>query len=182
MAVPVFKVLLVGEPNVGKSSIIRWMLLGEFDEKYCATVGVDLSAIAINVDPITPVILTVIDLGGQEDFGALRSQYYRGARSAILVYDITKRSSFECLSGWYDGLCENVARLIEDFPGFIFANKCDLEETREVDSSEGRIFAESIGWPFFEGSAKTGEQIHEVFHRIAKELYTTHPPRQQKIG
>ncbi|MHA1637329.1 MAG: Rab family GTPase [Candidatus Thorarchaeota archaeon] len=177
MAVPVYKVLLVGEPNVGKSSIIRWMLLGEFDEKYCATVGVDLSAIAINVDPITPVILTTIDLGGQDDFGALRSQYYRGARSAILVYDVTKRASFECLREWYDGICKNVARDLETFPGFVFANKCDLQEVRDVDSSEGRIFAESIGWPFYEGSAKTGDMIREVFHRIAKQLYTTHLSR-----
>lgn len=177
MAVPVYKVLLVGEPNVGKSSIIRWMLLGEFDEKYTATIGVDLSAIAINVDPITPVILTVIDLGGQSDFGALRSLYYRGARSAVLVYDISNRTSFECLRGWYDGICENVSKPTKKFPGFVIANKTDLESIREVDSSEGRVFADSIGWPFIEGSAKTGENIRDVFTRIAKELYTTHLSR-----
>ncbi len=177
MSVPVYKVLLVGEPNVGKSSMIRWMLLGEFDEQYTATIGVDLSAIAINVDPITPVILTVIDLGGQEDFGALRSQYYRGARSALLVFDITNRISFECLREWYDGICENVSSPLDKFPGFLVGNKTDLHSERKVTSAEARVFADSIGWPYVECSAKTGLNVRDVFNRIAKELFSIHPPR-----
>ncbi len=73
MSIPVYKVLLIGEPNAGKSSLIRRLLLQEFDENYIATTGVDLSAVAVNVDAFTPVILTVIDLGGQEDFNSLRT-------------------------------------------------------------------------------------------------------------
>ena len=68
MTVPAFKVLLVGDPNVGKSSLIRRILLGEFDETYHATVGVDLSAVVIETEPSKPCILTVIDLGGQKAF------------------------------------------------------------------------------------------------------------------
>ncbi|MHA2069313.1 MAG: Rab family GTPase, partial [Candidatus Thorarchaeota archaeon] len=109
MSVPAYKVLLVGDANVGKSSLIRRMLLGEFDPDYTATVGVDLSAIAINVDPFTPVILTAIDLGGQEDFSKLRTQYYKGAHYAMLVYDITNRESFKNIPDWIEGLMINVS-------------------------------------------------------------------------
>jgi small GTP-binding protein len=80
----VYKVLLVGDPNVGKSSIIRRLLLDDFDETYNATIGVDLSAVALTIEAITPVILTVIDLGGQAGFTELRSQYYKGAHFAVL--------------------------------------------------------------------------------------------------
>ncbi len=179
MTVATYKVLLIGEPNVGKSSIIRRLLLGDFDEEYNATVGVDLSAVPLNIDPITPVILTLIDLGGQEDFSALRTQYYRGAHFALLVYDVADRSSFECLDSWHEGLMSNLETQKKmDLPGIILANKKDLSNRREIPSSEGRKYAEELDWPFFECSAKTGENIEAVFMRIAKELYADYPPRR----
>ncbi len=179
LSVPVYKVLLIGEPNVGKSSIIRHLLLGEFDENYHATPGVDLSAVALNVDPITPVILTTIDLGGQSDFGALRTQYYRGAHYSILVYDISDRDSFECLPSWYAGILQNIGTpgsSKDNLPGVLIGNKCDLEDDRQVSSKDGRIYAELIGWQFYEASAKTGENIKEIFTRIAKDLFAKFPP------
>jgi len=171
--------LLVGEPNVGKSSIIRQLLLGEFDENYRATAGVDLSAVALNVDPFTPVILTIIDLGGQEDFGALRTQYYRGAHYSVLVYDISRRDTFECLPTWYAGILQNIGASgssKDTLPGILIGNKCDLESEREVNSKDGRLYADLIGWQFFESSAKTGENLKEIFTRISKELYSKFPP------
>jgi small GTP-binding protein len=178
LTVATYKVLLIGEPNVGKSSIIRRLLLGEFDERYHATVGVDLSAVPLNIDPITPVILTLIDLGGQEDFSALRTQYYRGAHYAFLVYDVADRYSFECLNSWHEGLMSSVTQQKKtEIPGIVLANKKDLSGKREIPASEGRKYAEELNWPFFECSAKTGENIEEVFMRIAKELYADYPPR-----
>lgn len=178
MSVPVYKVLLIGNANTGKSSLIRRLILDEFDESYCATVGVDLSAIAVNVDAFTPVILTVIDLGGQEDFTALRTQYYKGAHFVILVYDISDRESFEALPEWYQGLLVALdSETGKQLPGALVGNKSDREEDRQVSSADGRIYADSLGWPFFEGSAKTGENVRDVFTRIAKELYGRHPPR-----
>lgn len=154
--------------------------MGEFDEDYHATPGVDLSAVALNIDPFTPVILTVIDLGGQEDFSALRSTYYRGAHYSILVYDISSKDSFECLSSWYAGIVQNLGTRgkssTEALPGMLVGNKCDLEFKREVPAREARIYADLIGWEFYEASAKTGLNIKSVFLRIAKELYSRHPP------
>ncbi|MFW9847974.1 MAG: Rab family GTPase [Candidatus Thorarchaeota archaeon] len=181
MTVPVYKVLLIGEPNVGKSSIIRQLLLGEFDETYHATTGVDLSAVAVNVDSFTPVILTVIDLGGQDDFSSLRTQYYKGAHYSVLVYDITSKSSFECLPEWYAGILENLDISHtghERLPGILVGNKIDLESEREVTSKDGRLYADLIGWQFWESSAKTGENIRNIFTRIAKEIYSMHPPHE----
>jgi len=178
LSVPVYKVLLIGNANTGKSSLIRRLILDEFDESYCATVGVDLSAIAVNVDAFTPVILTVIDLGGQEDFTALRSQYYKGAHFVTLVYDVSDRDSFEALPEWYRGLLVALdGETGKQLPGALVGNKSDREESRQVSSAEGRVHADSLGWPFFEASAKTGENVQDVFTRIAKELYGRHPPR-----
>lgn len=124
--------------------------------------------------------MTVIDLGGQEDFSALRSTYYRGAHYSILVYDISSRNSFECLSSWYAGIVHNIGSRgtssTEALPGMLVGHKCDLESKREVPAREGRIYADLIGWQFYEASAKTGLNIRNIFLRIAKELYSRHPP------
>jgi Ras-related protein Rab-11A len=177
LSVPAYKVLLVGDANVGKSSLIRRMVLGEFDPNYTATIGVDLSAIAINVDPITPVILTAIDLGGQEDFSKLRTQYYKGAHYAILVYDIANRDSFDHIPIWIQGLVANVElRGKQTFPCMLVGNKSDMNSMREVTIVEGRLIANSRGWPFYEASAKSGDKVSEIFHRIAKYLFAEYPP------
>ena len=153
------------------------MVLGEFDPDYIATIGVDLSAIAINVDPITPVILTAIDLGGQEDFSRLRTQYYKGAHYAIMVYDISNRTSFDHIPDWIYGLMMNVElRDKQTFPCMLVGNKSDMNSEREVTIVEGRLVANSRGWPFYEASAKSGSNVDEIFLRIAKYLFAKYPP------
>ncbi len=168
---------------MGKSSIIRHLVLGDFDESYRATAGVDLSAVAMNIDAFTPVILTVIDLGGQEDFSQLRTQYYKGAHYSVLVYDITRRRTFECLPSWYAGIIENIGvkgSSKDSLPGVLVGNKIDLDATREVSTKEGRLYADLIGWDFYESSAKTGENVKDIFDYISKKLYSMFPPRTKR--
>jgi len=178
-SVPVYKVILIGDASVGKSSLIRRLLLDEFDEEYTATVGVDLSAVAFNIEEITPVILTAIDLGGQADFDELRSKYYQGAHFACLVYDISDQRSFDRLVHWYEGLIDSVPDFGSDSKlGMVFGNKSDLDDEREVNSLDGRRYASEINWPFYETSAKTGYNVSKAFTRIAKTLYTKYPPHE----
>ncbi|MEM2143243.1 MAG: Rab family GTPase [Candidatus Thorarchaeota archaeon] len=181
MGVPAYKVILVGDPSVGKSSLIRRVLLDEFDETYCATVGVDLSAVAVNIDENTPVIITAIDLGGQEDFTALRTQYYKGSHAALLVFDVTRPESFERLSMWYSGLVGTV-KTIEgrEITGFVVGNKIDMGDSRAVSREDALIFADRIGWPYVETSAKTGENVRSLFERVAKILFVRHPPLHRR--
>jgi len=177
MPVPVYKILLVGDANVGKSSLIRRLLLGEFDPDYTATVGVDLSAAALNLDESTPVILTLIDLGGQADFSALRSQYYRGAHLAAFVYDISNRESFEHLPFWHKGVMENVTTVDgKAVLAMLIGNKSDRADKREVSAEEGANFAEGLGIPFMETSAKTGENVETTFTEIARMALERYPP------
>ncbi|MFO7835190.1 MAG: Rab family GTPase [Candidatus Thorarchaeota archaeon] len=178
-SIPVYKVILIGDASVGKSSLIRRLLLDEFDEQYTATVGVDLSAVALNIEEVTPVILTAIDLGGQADFDELRSKYYQGAHFACLVYDISDQHTFDRLEHWYRGLIESVPSFESDSKlGMLLGNKSDLTNERKVSPIEGRRYASNISWPFYETSAKTGHNVSEVFTRIAKTLYTKFPPHE----
>ncbi len=171
MTVPVYKVLLVGEPNVGKSSLIRRMLLGEFDENYSATVGVDLSAMAVTLDGGRSVILTVIDLGGQEDFTGLRTHYYKDAHFSVLVYDIANRKSFESLPEWYEGLSVALTGKSDSrLPGILVGNKKDIETLAQVETVEANDFAQKLGWQFIETSAKSGLNVETLFKYVASEV------------
>lgn len=182
LAVAAYKVLLVGDASVGKSSLIRRLLLDEFDEEYTATVGVDLSAVALNIDTFTPVILTVIDLGGQASFDELRTKYYKGAHYAILVYDITAMKTFESIPYWLEGLTESIKTIDgRTLPCILLGNKADMTHQREVIPAVGSNFADSHGFPFYETSAKTGFNVKDIFLRIARSLYATYPPVRPKL-
>jgi small GTP-binding protein len=171
MTVSSFKVLLVGEASVGKSSLIRRLLLEEFDEQYQATVGVDLSAAVINVDEDKQVILTLVDLGGQKDFTDLRTYYYKDAHYAVLVYDISEIETYDSLQSWYDGMQMALQRHEKDaLPGKLVGNKADLDAVREVSYEKAKEYALSLGWEYVETSAKTGKNVHSTFTNIGKEL------------
>lgn len=171
MSVPVFKVLLVGDSNVGKSSLIRRMLLGEFDEEYNTTIGVDLSAVIVDGTPVGRVILTVIDLGGQKEFSDLRAQYYHDANYAVLVYDITNGASFSALPGWFDSMKSRLSLVdSESFRGIVLGNKADRTQERQVTQQNGRTYADSIGWIFLETSAKSGLNVEKAFIEIADQI------------
>ncbi len=165
----IFKVLVVGPRNVGKSSLIARHLHDNFEESYVATVGVDMNATRIDL-PDGTIILSVVDLGGQQSFASLRLSFYQGAHHIILVYDTDDRQSFDAIPTWFDGItkgfCFSGGRQLR---GSLVANKIDLEEPHAVTAEEGKLLADTISFRFFRTSAKTGEAVNEVFVHAASD-------------
>ncbi|MGD2072909.1 MAG: Rab family GTPase [Candidatus Thorarchaeota archaeon] len=167
MSAEIFKILLIGPPNVGKSSLVKRFTADEFEDSYIATAGVSLSISRMDF-PEGRIVLTLLDLGGQESYRDLRNRFYQGAHYVILVYDRTDRSTFQQIPKWYESFCRNVCVPQSIFvPGALVANKVDLSEKEEVSSEEGKQLANILAWDYFETSAVTGVNVSELFIKAA---------------
>ena len=153
------KYVIVGDASVGKSNLLLRYTHGQFREEYQLTIGVEFGSSNITIDK-NVFRIQIWDTAGQENFKSITRSYYKNSACALIVYDITRRVSFENLSDWIED-CKNSS------PKTVFmvlvGNKCDLEENREVTEEEGKEFAERHGMLFFETSAKTGQNVKEVF-------------------
>ena len=153
------KYVIVGDASVGKSNLLLRYSHGQFREEYQLTIGVEFGSSNITIDK-NVFRIQIWDTAGQENFKSITRSYYKNSACALIVYDITRRVSFENLSDWIED-CKNSS------PKTVFmvlvGNKCDLEENREVTEEEGKEFAERHGMLFFETSAKTGQNVKEVF-------------------
>ncbi|BFZ09451.1 hypothetical protein BsWGS_12490 [Bradybaena similaris] len=164
-----FRLILIGDSTVGKSSLLRYFTDGKFDDACDPTVGVDFYARLMEVKPGVRVKLQLWDTAGQERFRSITRSYYRNSVGVMIVYDITKRSSFENLKDWYEEAREHIEPHKAIF--VILGHKADNEEKRQVTFREGKRFAEMLGLKFFETSAKTGQNVEESFAQIAKDTY-----------
>lgn len=163
-----FRVIVIGDPAVGKSSIVVRLADGEFPENYACTIGADFKLHTIEQDGKI-VRLQIWDTAGQERFKSITTSYYRGAKGAILVYDITDRESFDNVSRW----SQDLDRLASaNVPKVLIGNKCDRTSDRQVTYKEGRECAEQLGCAFKETSAKSNEEnrITEAFQVMATEM------------
>lgn len=169
-----FKLVLIGDGGVGKTSIRRKYLGKGFISSHIATIGVDFAQKYTQVNGRT-VRLVIWDLAGQTGFERVRKHYYQGCSALVLVYDMTNRESFDNLTRW---LVETFRHAGEIPPTAILANKLDLRTSQDrsmfVLAEEGQAFAklftEKLGIPsiFFETSAKNGENIQESFSELAR--------------
>jgi small GTP-binding protein len=159
-----YKVVLLGESQVGKTSIISRQRQNRAPDVQPETVACHCSEIAVMVDTCE-VILQVWDTAGQEMYRALVPVYLRGARAALLVYDVADQISFDSLPHWYDALLEVAPSAVSVF---IVGNKIDLAAA--VKDQHAKSFAQQFGFRFFRVSAVTGEGIANLFEAIAEEV------------
>ena len=165
-AVESFKVVLIGESGVGKTSILNQFIEHYFVEDPQSTTCGTFGTKSIICDESKEIKFEIWDTAGQEKYRSLTRMYYKDANAAILIYDITRKNSYDELKNyWYEQIKENSS---ENIILVIAGNKADLIENEEVDEEESREFAKSIGAIFINCSAKNTYGIEDIFIEIGK--------------
>jgi small GTP-binding protein len=173
-----FKLVLLGESAVGKSSLVLRFVKGQFHEYQESTIGAAFLTQTVNLDDTT-VKFEIWDTAGQERYHSLAPMYYRGAQAAIVVYDITNQDTFARAKNWVRELQRQAS------PNIVIAlagNKVDLASKRAVDFEEAQEYAQDNGLLFMETSAKTAMNVNEIFLAIAKHLPKSDPSQPRPGG
>ena len=161
-----FKILLIGNSNVGKSSLFLRFVDEIWKENFVPTIGVDFKIKSIKIDNKI-IKLQIWDTAGQERFKSILSSYYKGANGILLLYDITNVNSFKSLSNWLIDIEKNSSKNVKKI---LIGNKCDLNELRKIPINKGKEFADTYNMKFIETSAKNNVNINECFNILGKEL------------
>ena len=162
----IVKICLLGEANVGKTSLVYRFIEDKFRGNYKSTLGVNLLKKDMKIEEFGDVSAQIWDLGGQESFKSLRKLYLEGANGALVIYDSTKKSSFEKLYDWIQDFKD--AR--GDEPMLLIGNKSDLSDNILIEDSEAMELAQNYSMEFISTSAKTGENVEEAFLRVIKTI------------
>ena len=164
-----FKIIIVGESGVGKSSLLKRAVQNKFDESYQATIGFEFLLMHFKVNDLK-LKLQIWDTCGQEMYRSLVQGFYRNTSLALIVYDVNQKKTYDALDIWLKDIRQHTE---QELPIFIAGNKSDLEKV--VPSEEARIFAVSNRTKYFtECSAKNGYNVKEIFYEAAKYLYKTY--------
>lgn len=157
---PIYKVVIAGDGNVGKTSLIRRYCEGKFDESRIMTLGVDFQTKIVSVGGKL-IKLSIWDVAGQDRFVSFRDTFYRGAHAAALVYDVTSPATFFNLTHWHD----EIQSVVPNVPVVVIGNKIDLYSI--IPPDEARGWAKSLNMPFLLTSAATGEKVEDFFAGLA---------------
>ncbi|XP_062222918.1 ras-related protein Rab-2-A-like [Phragmites australis] len=162
-----FKYIIIGDTGVGKSCLLLQFTDKRFQPVHDLTIGVEFGARMITIDS-KPIKLQIWDTAGQESFRSITRSYYRGAAGALLVYDITRRETFNHLASWLEDARQHANA---NMTVMLIGNKCDLSHRRAVSYEEGEQFAKEHGLVFMEASAKTAQNVEEAFIKTAGTIY-----------
>ena len=172
-----YTVVLLGDSSVGKSSVAIRFSKNEFSEFQESTIGAAFLTNTINdrksINPNDKVRFEIWDTAGQERYHSLAPMYYRGAKAAMVVYDITSEVSFEKAKEWVNELQQSAN---ENMIISLVGDKTDIEYLRKVEKDKAIEYANQNDLVFLETSAKSGDNITEAFNRIADRL-----PREIEI-
>merc|ERR1719228_1376452 len=161
-----FKILLIGDSGVGKSSLLLRYSEDTFNETYISTIGVDFKIKTLTLGD-KAVKLQVWDTAGQERFRTITESYYRGSHGIIIVYDITSLASFLHIPQWMTEISRYAGHTVTRM---VVGNKVDQEEKREVTVEMGQELSRQMELSILETSAKTCVNVNEAFVQLAKEI------------
>ena len=163
----IFKIIIVGDLSSGKTNIVTQYISHKFVQDSQPTIGVEMfnKDFQINEDK---VMAQIWDTAGQEKYNALTSSYYKGAKGALVVYDITQESTFLKVEQFVKDLREKSDKNVYMI---LVGNKIDLEENRKISKEEGKILADKLKMGFFEVSAKNGTGIEDLFKNLIDNVY-----------
>ncbi len=162
-----FKVVLVGDSFVGKTNIMSKYLKNEFHEDSKATVGVEFGSKQFNIEGHI-IKAQIWDTAGQERYKAITSAYYKGAKGAFIVYDITRKQSFDSIEKWVADITSVADKKISII---LIGNKSDLEDQRQVTKEQGQEKANKLQVAFLETSAFSGDNLEKAFGMMINEVY-----------
>ena len=162
-----YKIMVLGESKVGKTSLIKRYTKDQFGGVYLTTVGMDFQDKIIEIED-KKVRLQVWDTAGQERFRNVTKSYFQSSHGLLVVYDITDRESFEKINFWIENIKNNAP---ENAKLILVGNKCDLANERKVSYEEGENYAKNLNIKFFEASARDGTNVNELFFYLANEIY-----------
>ncbi|MCP4420083.1 MAG: GTP-binding protein [Chloroflexi bacterium] len=162
--IPLLKIVVAGDGNVGKTSLIRQYCEGRFEQSRVATIGVDFQTKTVQIKGHT-IKLSIWDMAGQIHFQSVRTGFYRGSRTAALVHDVTNPESLTHLQGWY----EEIVAIVPQQRFLVVGNKIDLLSV--YNAIEAKKFAKSINAPYLTTSANTGAGVHKMFLGMAYLAY-----------
>mmetsp|Transcript_21431 Transcript_21431/g.64155 ORF Transcript_21431/g.64155 Transcript_21431/m.64155 type:complete len:210 (+) Transcript_21431:198-827(+) len=164
-----FKVVLLGDGAVGKTSIATRFSRDEFKQSYKQTIGLDFFIKHLLLSEQLHIAMQIWDIGGQSVSSKMIHNYVLGAHAILLCYDITNYESFADLEDWHRIVRETFGTKSVPFVGLV-ANKCDLSHMRAVKSEAHQRFAEENVLHSFMMSAKSGDQVHSCFLHVAELL------------
>ncbi|XP_055871557.1 dnaJ homolog subfamily C member 27-like [Biomphalaria glabrata] len=166
------KIISMGNAEVGKSCIIKRYCEKRFVNKYLTTIGIDYGVTKVTLQE-RDIKVNIFDMAGHPLFYEVRNEFYKDTQGAILVYDISDRGSFTSLDRWLEELNSEINNKteVDSIVVCVCGNKTDLK--RQVDESEGQLWADSHGFHFFETSALTGEGVNELFQVLFEGVVRT---------
>ena len=175
----VIKILLLGDSEVGKSCFLMRYSDNVFIDNYITTIGLDYKLKTVKLDTGKTIKVQLWDTAGQDKYRTIAKNYYKGSHGILLLYDITKQSSFDNIREWVRDIKEEVS---EKAIIFLIGNKIDIEDQRKISKEKGEELAEEFKIPFFEASAKSGKNVDEVFKALYNKICEIYGDLEKERG
>jgi small GTP-binding protein len=174
-SIPILKVVIAGDPNVGKTSLVRSYCEGKFESSRVLTIGVDFQTKVVNL-PTGTVKLSIWDMAGQDRFEVVRAGFYRGSLTTALIYDLAEPETLKSLVRWF----HEVRRTLPQQKFIVVGNKLDL--VSNPNDRIGRELARIIHAPYINTSARTSDGVAALFETLARSSLSCLPSPTQNSG